>query len=546
MAIVGVIDPAQETFEQRRIRIANSLINVKSSPAGFKATSIQAAQAYAYHNLVPYPWYHFREWKQVERGPYPKCLPFGKSAVLRGARWLFGKPIQINIADKPDLQQYIRDAWTQNKMRSKMRAAAEKAGVQGGVALKFSYDGTAPVKLRFQVLSIVDECRCFYDPLDRDELLMVRVQFPYFDAIRNEWLIYREEWTQELEVHYDPIPCKWVAPSDNGLKFPHIAVSEDGGLPPDSFDKWHESFRRPNPFGLIPIQPIRNLDVDDAWGIGDLWGLYRVWDRVNLTYHLMDRSNQFDSEPNLIFTDVEIAQDDVDRPLAPHENLSLKSDTDEDGAPMKGSVQLLEAKGSLRPAMLEYAKDLRKQILTAASSVEVDQAEFTNKGNLTTGVLTQLYGPLIEITEEKRENYGQNGICLFLERVAVGLKNLSDSNYPGSIPETLSLDSDDPLSYDVQIGWASYFELTQDELTAAVARTQEEELAGYLPHDRAIKIVASLEGIDDVDALQEDLKKQPPPKLASLTAVSAASAPPLQQMEGEIKGLKGIAGKEGA
>jgi len=540
------------------------MLGIKASPPGYSSARIQAAEAQAYHQLTPYPWWHFADWNVDDWGPYPRCMPFGKSIVVRSARWLFGKPIQINTSDNPDLQTYLRNAWVENRMRARMRAAAEKGGLQGGIVLKFSYDGTAPKrKLRFQILSPVDECRLFYDPHDREDLLMARVQYPYMDTATGTWMMYREEWTDETFRRYKPIQAMFANQSVGGFKyFEMAAVVADDRTDPDVYGKWEIDSEMPNPFGLIPLQAIRNIDVDGTFGIGDLWDLYRVWDNVNATYRGMNVSNQFDSEPNLVYKDVDIAASEADRALKPREPISIKSDVDpETGEVVKGAgVSILEAKGNLRPAMMEYAKDVRQQILVAASSVDVNQEDFTNKGNMTEAVMLQLYGPLIELTDEKRENYGENGICQFLEKVAIGLTNLTDGPTVGKIKEIGSVDVTDEETFDVQIQWPSYFQLSQDEMAAVVARTQEEEAGGYLTHDRAVQRIAKLEGIDDIDALTEGLAAEAVQKQADMLALVAATptatdpkaAPgtggagidPVQAASQQLQTLRGIGGPD--
>jgi len=557
VAMPSATQPA-ESNEARRKRIAQALLGTQALPAGHSLIAGQSAEATAYHLLNPYPWWHFKEWKIDERGPYPRCVPFGKSIVIRSARWLFGKPIQLNCADNPDLQTFFRNAWTENRMRSRMRAAAEKGGIQGGIVLKFSYDATAmDRKLRFQILSSVDECRLFYDPHDRECLLMARVQYPYLDNVSGKWMMYREEWTDQTFRKYKPVEAITIDQNVNGFKYPTMmVVVADGKEQPDLYGKWEVEREEANPFGLIPLQPIRNIDVDDVYGVGDLWGLYRVWDRVNLTYHLMDKSNQFDSEPNLIYQDLEVPQSEADKPLAPGQGLSLKSDLDDEDNPVKtGKAYLLESKGNLRPAMMEYAKDFRQQILVAASSVDVDQADFTNKGNLTEAVMLQLYGPLIEITDEKRENYGENGICQFLEKCALGLQNLTNGPTIGKIAEISTVKADNEETYDMQIVWPPYFQLSQDEMAAVVGRTQEEEIAGYLTRERAVKRIAKLEGVDDIEALETELEAEAKQKAADALAIVKASATatdpkaapgvdPVQAASQQIRTLRSLGGPD--
>lgn len=494
--------------------LAAKLIGVQRAPAGYAELLQVAQEAEAYHALNPYPYWHFQEWKTEERGPYPRCMPFGRTAVLRGARWLFGKPVQINAGPQPGrgekldnlLEKYLRQAWQANRMPTRMVAAATRAGYQGGMALKFAYNAQNPVPLSFQTLT-ADTVRCYYHPHNRNQLLMVRVQYPYQDPVTGAWMLYREEWTAEEEVHYAPIPAQIMptyvnTPQGSVAGVPFFVAASDRELP-DASGAWSDPQRQRNPFGVIPITPIKNLDADAAMGVGDLWGLFRVIDRVNLTYHLMDKSNQFDSEPNLIFLDVDIDQADGDRPSMPGQPRSLKSDEGAGGEKRQGQVILNEATGALRPQMMEYARDLRKMILAAASSVEVDQAEFTNKGNLTQAVLSQLYGPQIEITEEKRTTYGEDGICKFLETCAVGLTNAGLR-----IPELKGVNPQDHDTYDVTLKWPAYFALAEEEKLSVVTRLNTEVSSHLMSQERAVEAVAVLEGVEDVADLLEEVTAQ--------------------------------------
>lgn len=467
-------------------QMAAALINTRALPPGLSRIRELAAESRAYHRLSPYPRFWFKDWKTEERGPLPRCMPVARSIVRRGARWLFGKPLTLSCAGNPKLEEELRKWWQQNRMRARLRAIAEDAALDGGVALKFALDKSnrdRPVS--FQTLSITEQVRTFYHPHDRDQLLMVRVQYPYYDAAADATFYYREEWTDELLVTYNP------------LKADDLLGSKD----PDTYDGWVIATREKNPFGLIPIVPIRNLETDDCWGAGDLWlpddevgaGLYRILDRINLTYHLMDKSNQFDSEINPIFIDAEMDEEDLDRATAPGQARDIKS-RDGDGQ-QQARVVFPPGGNGLRPAMMDYSKDLRKQFHAAAGSVEIDQAEFTNKGNLTQAVLSQLYAPMLEMTEDKRVSWGDDGLCVFFRKLARGLQNAGLS---------LGVTDDDETS-EVVIGWPDLIPLTEDEKTARSTRITAQVGGGFLPHERGVKEISELEDRDDVDDIVDEL-----------------------------------------
>lgn len=484
---------------QSRAQAAAALINTRSLPPGLGAIQMRAWEAHAYDCLVPYPLWHFRDWKVEDRGPHPRCMPVAKRIVSRGARWLFGRALQLQVAENEKFEKFLRSMWRKNKMGSRLVAMARKAAIEGGIALKFSYDETARVPLSMQALSIVDQVRLFYSPHNCDELLMARIQYSYFDAAAGKTMWYREEWTDEEEIHYYPIPDDSLQIT-RGLTGVSMSFSRTD---PDTFEGWQidPDATKPNPFGLIPVVHIKNVETDDTYGVGDLWDLYRVVDRINLTFHLMDRSNQFDAETNPIFIDLDMDENDIDKPLQPGQPM----DTESKSETRQGKVEFPPTGNGLRPAMMEYAKELTKQVQSAAATVEVDQAEFSNKGNLTNAVLAQLYKPLIEATEEKRKSWGENGLVEFFGLIAVGLQRLGVD---------LGVSEKNEDSYAVEIAWPSYFDLSQDELTAMAARTQIEVAAGFLPQDRAIDRVAAANGIQDVTTLKEEIKAQPPPVMA--------------------------------
>jgi hypothetical protein len=478
------------TPEQKK-QYAAQLIGTTALPPELASIRQASREARAYHALRPYPEFWFWDWKTEDRGPLPRCMPIARAIVKRGARWLFGKPLAITVPGNETLEEEIQRAWRTNRMPAKMVALAESAALDGGYVLKFAYDDTAITRggarkkpaIRFQTLSIVDQVRLYFDPHDCDDLLMARVQYSYYDAAQACTMWYREEWTAESEIHYLPVKAQDMGTVGN----------------PDTYTGWTRSPESgENQFGVIPLLPIKNIETADAWGVGDLWDLFRVLDRVHLTRHLMDRSNQFDSEINPVLIDLEPDDEDIDKFLQPGQAQVLKST--EQGK--SGQYLMPESRGSLRPSMRDYVKDLVSEIRSAVGSVEPDQSEITNVGNMTVAVLRQVYQAQIEVTDEKRKSQGDNGIATFLALVARGLQN-------AGVP--LGVNEADEDTYKVVVKFADYFELSEDEKTIKVGRLQEEQLAGYVTADRAIEEVAALEDREDVANLKDEIAKEPKP-----------------------------------
>jgi Phage portal protein, SPP1 Gp6-like len=478
-------------------RLAAELIGTKFLPPGLSRMTKLADEADAYHALNPYPRFALANWKTEDLGPLPRCLPLAKDTVNRGAKWLFGRPIQIHCAGNKALEGTLRDAWTRNKMEARMVAASAKAAREGGLFLKYAIDERNKERpITIQTLSIIDDVRLYYHPHDNQQLLMVRVQYPYFDATTGAYWWYREEWTDQEEIHYRSIRDQRV----------NVMAAARDTFNPDTYEGWEidAAASKPNPFGRIPGVHIKNLETDDTWGAADLWSLfdenhlYRTLDKMNLAFYLMDISNQYDSRTNPVYIDAILDNADIDKPLQPGQPISLSSEQGSDGHGRQARVEFPSGTNQAREPMRQYFLDLRQMFYIAASTVEFTPENFTNKGNLTAAVLQLIFQPQIEMTEEKHKSYGQNGIEPFLENLARGAQ---------AAGIRLGV-KDDPESYDVTLKWSPYFVLSEDEKTARVARIQQEEIANYTTHERAIEAVALIEGVEDVEVLQGELEKE--------------------------------------
>ena len=473
----------------------SDLFGVKNAPPEYREAQALAREARAYFDLRPYPWFCFADWKNEDRGPLPQCLPFVRTAVMKSARWLFGRGVSLSLPDNPDLELLIRESWEANRMHARLVSASEQASIDGAVCLKFSYDEDSSPRLRIQILSAIDHVRLVRDPHDAERVIMARIQYPAWDALSDTWKWHREEWTDDSYAVYAPVEDK-KGNMVYGNSNPYVSRFAD----PDNGLLWGDPSISANPFGVIPVVQIKNVETENPSGIGDWWGLFRVVDRICLTAHLMDKSNQLSGDPIKAVIDAHSDTDDLEQGLGPGDMVSLKSDEGIDGSTKKASVELLESQGYLRPAMMEYARWLNQQLEECVGTSSVRPEEITNKGNLTQGVLRQLYAPLIERTEAKRLSW-QDGLCEFIEKVAIGLANLG-------VSEARSVDLGDYRTYDVNIAWPEYFEPTPDEAIQQVQLAKATEDAGYTTHARALRQVAQAQGVTDLATLEEELEEE--------------------------------------
>ena len=150
-----------------------------------------------------------------------------------------------------------------------------------------------------------------------------------------------------------------------------------------------------------------------------------------------------------------------------------------------------------------YAKDMKAMFFEATGMVFTRPEDITNKGNLTQSVLVQLYAPVIEVTNEKRKTYGDEGICRFLTLMCKGLKNLGISEF-----RIYKEDNDE-----FKIKWPDFFRMSADEKLAETDRMKIEVESGLITREEALKRIAVLEDIENLEDFIKELKDWKDPNL---------------------------------
>lgn len=465
------------------------MFNPKALPPRYKMVQYEARRARAYHNLTPYPSFSFNDWKPEERGSYPRCRPFVRSVVNRSATWLFGRGISFAI-DGQSAEQF-NEIWDANRMNQKMVMAARDAGQSGTLAIKFTYDPKDEVPVRLHLLDGVDHVRAYYDPHDVEKLLMVRIQYPYWDAERASWFWFREDITDQYIQSYEPLFIQGNGDNAKDASFDMYLLSDqaDNG-------EWERAKRVPNKFGVINVGLVKNLDYGGQYGRGDLWGLWGVIDQLNFTADLAHKDNQRNVWPKEVYIDAYAVQGAVD----PAATGVINIQSDDDGK-NQAKYEVLHPSNPTREHLQTHYECLLREFYDASGSVFLHPEDITNKGNLTRGVLLQTYQPLIEITNEKRESYGENGVCKFLETMSRGLFNAGVKGWSAGV--------------DVKAVWPDLFENTEDDLKAMTERYSLAVNSGFIDRARAAKELAQAEGVEDPDDLVAEVEDWEDPSLAT-------------------------------
>jgi hypothetical protein len=452
------------------------LINTTSPPTGGYLHAKEAWQSFDYQNGLPYPAHAFAppQWP-ADKGPFPTPLPYVKSLISEGADFIFqgGNP-SFSVPDSPEADAFLADVIKVNRLSSRYNPLARQNGNAGTMAAKFSFDTDtgfgAPVRVTF--LSVPEECRVWTDPHDQQRILLARVQYPYRDPQNGKWYYFREEWTERTWIKYH---AKEAGASQitGPMNLPGYSLSMGDG------DGWEIESQEENPFGLIPITLIKNIAQEGSpLGIGDCWGSFRLIDRIALTMHGEDRSNQMHSDPTTVAMNAELEGGAV----VPGEVLAVRN-TNPDGP--GADVKLLEPTGAAREFSHKSIDKWEELLYKAIGLSRLDPATLTNKGNMTRLALMTAYARTVATSDLKRTNWGEAGLSLFFRALLIGLSRT------GAFPEIRRLGE----MIDVSCAWADYFAPTEADLSDVTNRTVTQVGANLLPQNRAVTRLATLEGI---------------------------------------------------
>lgn len=449
-----------------------------------------------YFHLRPYPTHNFGPtiWPR-EKGPMPTPLPYVQILITEGAEFVFrnGAPA-FSVPTLPDANAWLQKRILQNGLNAQWVSLAENAAHHGAIAVKFSVDmdnARCPVRITF--LDVPQQCRVWTDPHDQTRILMARVQYPYRDPATNDWFYFREEWTDESYVTF--VPKKAGDKSYAGF----MQLPGYGTHLGDEGD-WQIAKEETNELGLIPITIIRNRAVTgNPLGVGDCWQSFRLIDRLALTMHGEDKSNQFHSDPIPVAINARI---DNEGPLQSGEPLSVYSDADGSPADMK----LLEPSGAAREWTHRDLDRWEELVYKQAGISRVDPATVSNKGNMTALAFAMTFSRSIATSDRKRQQWGPFGMAVFFQNMLIGLERMGGVKELRGVNDDIQVSSEFPL----------YFGQTDEDKSTLSTRTIAQHQAGMIPGDKASERIAIAEGVPkhEVEKFVADAKTEREQKAA--------------------------------
>lgn len=451
-----------------------------------------AAKSWAYYSMQAYdPRFGlvfnspYADWNEDVDGRRPACQPTGRIIIDSSAEFLFGDCPHWAIAKNTDLEALLQRILDTNDIEAMLLPLARQAGNEGSIWAKFAW--TPEVEERPIAISFLSpyEVTAYRDPLDRTRIYRIRVQQKFLDDADGKWYLYREEWTATDYTVYRRLQTR--EQDDNAI----IGQFVRG--------EWPIEREEPNRFGCLPFVQIYNRRVaSETDGLGDLWDCYELLNEISHTYWLQNRSNQWDGDPITALINVKEGPDRV----YPGDLLRITGDD--------ADIKRLVPENNLREWMKQFADDTERSALDACGADRINPAEITNMGKMTRAVMELVFHRSIKTASEKRGNWGRKGFEPFFERMFAALSRLPDA--VALLPALAGVEQANAESYDVVTKWPPYFEVTAEERTSTLGDLVVAVGNGFLTRERAIEIAAGLFGIDDVEALKQELADWEPPQ----------------------------------
>lgn len=323
--------------------------------------------------------------------------------VDKGVAFLFGQTITLGLGDdESDMDKQedaLRDFWRTSGGQSWFRKLAKNGAVAGHTFAKLTLDNGKP---RAIVLD-PSNCEPTWDDNDIDKLTRFRIQWNAYDPERERVVVYRQTYS----------------PEGNGwLILDEISV--------ESGDRWEEIDRQMWAFEWIPIFHAQNRDrPNEFWGSPDLTDdLLALVASIEKVVSDIKRVVRLYGHPKPWVTGGTFG--DVDASIdAALEVANADAEI--------GQLQL----GTELEGPINFYRELKSAWHELSHIPEIATGKVDDIGNLSGLALKILYGPLIEVSEEKRDTYGDL-ICDLssraLEMMGHGSELLPTINWPDMVP----------------------------------------------------------------------------------------------------------------
>jgi hypothetical protein len=228
--------------------------------------------------------------------------------------------------------------------------------------------------------------------------------------------------------------------------------------------------------------------------------LYPLIDDVNYTISQRSRSIKFITDPQPVVTGVD--EDEGDFAKNPGKPWYLPTGADAKYIEMTGV-------GAVRAS--EHATDLVERFRDAVHYVKANPE--TTSGNISGVVLEFLHAPMIALAADLRSDFGNNGLVIAVAvmlQMVVAIWDRGQAVWIQGVGEAVEILKAAQLSGvwldpPVCIHWAPYFPETAGDKQTKVTYTTSAQQAGFISRSTATKHLASVFGVEDHEAEQDEV-----------------------------------------
>jgi hypothetical protein len=396
----------------------------------------------------------------------------------------------VNVADAPDLDDFVKALIKTSRFWSAMKRARTFAGAQGTVAIGFQV-------LRGVPLVEVHDARwlqpTFADRLTL-ELKSLEKRFVYAEEEKNDdgewekvWYWYRRVINSKSDITYAP-----------------AKVRQDGEDP-----TWEVAKQVDHNYGFCPVVWVQNLELDDAID-GDIdcpAATLPTMDDLDAIYSQASKGTKANTDPTLVIS----ATGEMGEGIQTGSDNAIKMGAD-------GKASFLEMAGTSITVAMSMGTELRRQILEVAQCVL--DADSTGAAKTATEV-NRNYASMHSKAGTLREQWADHAILPLLHMMLRGVSILAERTGGGlrlrgwdgqKAPNGLALVPEMPDGVDLEVKWPEFFDPAVADVQAAASAATTAKAGGVIDQLTATKFLAPYFKVEDAEDVAQKAAKEMQPE----------------------------------
>lgn len=403
---------------------------------------------------------------------------------------------RIRVLADPDTESWLEGFVEQTRLWAWMMFARTHGGAMGVTCVGFKFlDGEGVIEVH-DPRWVVPEFK------DRTRLVLKSIEIRYMYAVEERdqdgvfipmWYWYRRTIDETSDTVYKPA---LVLENEEPVWQVEGEPVEHG-------------------FGFCPVVWAQNLTVqDDIDGAPDCVGIYDTIDRIDILKAQADTATVANMDPTVVISSTGTMAD-----VAKGSNNAIK-------LPADGKAGYMEINAAGIAAARELAKEFKEDALEVASCV-LENPDVSSK---TATEVERKYAAMTAQADILREQYGQKLVIPLLKMVIKAARLLGEGKQDAQgnivkqaimLPPKATYDKDgkeqgveerklgDPSKpLWIQLAWPRYFEPTLFDVSIATVAAANAKTTGLVDKEHAVRFVADLYHVDNVDEMIERIDKE--------------------------------------